>query len=211
MASRSIKKFNYGTESQMVAVGVLTSAWNVVEVGMCTILWRLLGVSWPDATEIFQSLSNTKRFALIKALARSKLDNPASEAISEFVRYAAICNGNRNLIAHSWITSETNQTIRAMKIRDKDKKYTTYKFSLQQLRKAATDTEATQALGLHLDFYLASDPINGSTDRVAKFGSGQDVRTALPSQGMYPEPVSLVQPPRKKSQSSPPPRKSSPK
>ena len=196
----------YGSKDQLHAIGALITAWNSVEMGMHSILKEFFRIHESRLTPLFDDMSNSTRLKFLKTFAEEKETPNVCQAVNIFCKYANICVGNRNLITHATILN-IDDKIYARKIASGHQQYKEYSFSLEQIRNAVDETRDVGRFGYELSLFIKirgrAQSLNGDTKRYS--GHVENFQgKSVPAYKTLPEapaqPVSLTQPPRKKSE-----------
>ncbi len=195
----------YGSKDQLHAIGAFITAWNNVELAMFRMLYTLLQITPEKFSPIFSDQSNSARLKLLRLLASEKEHPAVSERVDTFCKFANICVGNRNLIAHAMIKNKEGKVI-ANKIASSTQLYTKYEFSLEQIQNAADETRAVYGFGINLygfmNFGLQIKDISQGAQRVRAERPGTvKGNIILKTVSTLPEaptqPAALTHPPRK--------------
>ena len=156
------------SHDHIYAVGVLIANWNHLEEQFIWLLWELIGS--PRAAEsLTSSLNNSERFELLKSLAFDKVEEEEDRnLINKIVGFMSICNQNRNILAHaSFSTIEFEKQMLATKrISRKGTGRSHYRFSLDELRRAADQTMEVFQVTRDIRRWLKSEPTKDKNVRI---------------------------------------------
>lgn len=145
------KRFGtFGTPSMMEGIGYVIAAWNLCEHSLTGILSQFLTSPPGFYHKVWAITSQTDRPALVRACLPAA-DAEIAPLIEEYLAHFAICNENRNIVAHATVRRPFADLPPALiKHLNKSTELRVYDLDPQKMLKIADECYQTYQFGLSI-------------------------------------------------------------